>query len=164
MKQSGRLFQPEPRNSKAKSFSQVIVRTKHIHHNDFHLTTNSSIVAQKVISDDSLCPAFKDSDDIVLVKILRNETHLHLPIETVTPLTVSTSQDIISGSRLKSCLKWKSLSLRMTVEVEIDSWWAISVIEVFSINFWVIFWLMIRGIWWFFLMIEVSATIIFEQW
>ena len=122
MKQSGRLFQPEPRNSKAKLFSQVIVRAKHIHRNDFHLTTNSSIAAQKVISDDSLCPAFKDSDDIELVKILCNETHLHLPIETVTPLTVSTSQDIISGSRLKSCLKWKSLSLRMTVEVEMASW------------------------------------------
>ena len=164
MKQSGRLSQPEPRNSKAKLSSQVIVRTKHIHRNDFHLTTNSSIVAKKVISDDSLSPAFKNCDDIEFFKILCNETHLHLPIETVTPLTVSTSQDIISGSRLKSCLKWKSLSLRMTVEVEIDSWWAISVIDVFSINFWAIFWLIIRGIWWFFLTIEVSATIIFEQW
>ena len=36
-------------------FSQVIVRTKHIHRNDFHLTANDSIVAKKVISDDSLC-------------------------------------------------------------------------------------------------------------
>ena len=118
MKQSGRLFQPEPRNSKAKSFSQVIVRAKHIHRNDFHLTMNSSLVAQKVISDDSLCPVFKDSDDIELVKILRNKAHLHLPIETVTPLTVSTSQDIISGRREKSCLKRKSLNFRRTVEVE----------------------------------------------
>ena len=151
MKQSGRLFQPEPRNSKAKLSSQVIVRTKHIHSNDFHLTTNSSIVSKKLISDNSLCPAFKNSYDIKFVKILRNETHLHLPIATVTPLTVSTSQDIISGSRLKSCLKWKSLSFRITVEVEMDSWWAISVIDVFSINFWAIFWLIIRGIWWFFL-------------
>lgn len=56
--------------------SQIIVRTKHIHSNDFHLTTNSSIVAKKVISDDSLCSAFKNSDDIKLVKVLCNETHL----------------------------------------------------------------------------------------
>ena len=121
MKQSGRLFQPEPRNSKAKSFSQVIVRAKYIHRNDFHLPTDGLIVAKKMISDDSLCPAFKDSDDIELVKILRNETHLYLPIETVTPLTVSTSQDIISGRREKSCLKRKSLNFRRTVEVEMDS-------------------------------------------
>ena len=105
MKQSGRLFQPERGNSKAKLFIQVIVRAKHIHSNDFHLTMNGSIVAQKVISDDSLCSILKNSDDIELVKILRNKAHLHLPIETVTPLTVSTSQDLISGSRLKSCLK-----------------------------------------------------------
>ena len=164
VKQSGRLFQPEPRNPKAKLFSQVIIRTKHIHGNDFHLITDSSIVAKKVISDDGLSSTFKKGDDIEFVKILSNKTHLHLPIKTVTPLTVSTSQDIISGSRLKSCLKWKSLSLRMTVEVEMASWWAISVIEVFSINFWAIFWLMIRGIWWFFLTIEVSATVIFEHW
>ena len=105
MKQSGRLFQPEPRNSKAKLFNQVIVRAKQIHSNDFHLTTNGSIVAQKVISDDSLCSTFMKGDDIEFVEILSNETHLHLPIETVTLLTVSTSQDIISGSRLKSFLK-----------------------------------------------------------
>ena len=97
MKQSPRLFQPEPRNSKAKLSSQGIVSAKHIHRNEFHLTANGSIVSQKVISDDSLCSSLKDSDDIELFKILRNETHLHLPIETVTPLTVSTSQDIISG-------------------------------------------------------------------
>ena len=78
MKQSGRLFQPEPRNSKAKSFSQVIVGAKHIHSNDFHLTTNSSIVAKKVISYDSLCPAFKNRDDIELFKILCNKAHLSL--------------------------------------------------------------------------------------
>ena len=102
---------------KAKLFSQVVVRAKHIHRNDFHLTTNGSIVAKKVIPDDSLCSAFKDSDDIELIKILRNETHLHLPIETVTPLTVSTSQGIVSGRRERSCLKRKSLSLRMTVDV-----------------------------------------------
>ena len=59
-------------------FSQVIVRTKHIHRNDFHLTTNSSIVAQKVISDDSLCSAFKDSDDIEVIRILRNKAHFSL--------------------------------------------------------------------------------------
>ena len=78
VKQSGRLFQPEPRNSKAKLFSQVIVGVKHIHSNDFHLTTNGSIVAQKVISDDSLCSTLKNSDDIELVKILRNKAHLSL--------------------------------------------------------------------------------------
>ena len=121
VKQSGRPFQPEPRNSKAKLFGQVIVRAKHIHRDDFHLTTNGSIVAKKVISDDSLCSAFKNSDDIELIKILSNETHLYLPIETVTPLTVSTSQDIISGRRERLCLKRKSLSLRMTVEVEMAS-------------------------------------------
>ena len=59
-------------------FSQVVVRTKHIHSNDFHLTTNSSIVEKKVIPDDSLCSALKNSDDIKIVKILRNETHLSL--------------------------------------------------------------------------------------
>ena len=121
VKQSGRLFQPEPRNSKAKLFSQVIIRTKHIHSNHFHLTSNSTIIFKKVISNDGLCSALKNSDDIKIVKILRNETHLHLPIETVTSLTVSTSQDIISGRREKSCLKRKSLSLRITVEVEIAS-------------------------------------------
>ena len=91
-----------------------------------------------MISYDSLCSSLKNSDDVEFFEILRNETHLQLPIETVTPLTVSTSQDIISGRREKSCSKWKSLSLRMTVEVEIDSWWAMSVIEVFSISFWAI--------------------------
>ena len=102
-------------------FSQVVVRTKHIHSNDFHLTTNGSIVAKKVISNDSLCSTLKKSDNTEIIKILRNETHLHLPIETVTPLTVSTSQGIILGRCETSCLKRKSLSLRMTVEVEIDS-------------------------------------------
>ena len=85
MKQSGRLFQPEPRNSKAKLFSQVIVRTKHIHSNDFHLTTNSSIVAQKMISYDILCSALKNSDDIEIIKILRNETHLSLSKSVLIP-------------------------------------------------------------------------------
>ena len=121
MKQSGRLFQPEPRNLKAKLFSQVIVRTKHIHRNDFHLTSDNSIVAKKVISNDSLCSSLKNSDDIEIVKILRNKAHLHLPIETVTPRTVSTSQDIILGRFLKLHSKWKSLSFRMTVEVEMAS-------------------------------------------
>ena len=121
MKQSGRLFQPESRDLKVKLSSKVIVGTKHIHRNDLHLTTNSSIVAKKVIPDDSLCSTLKNSDDSEFVKILCNETHLHLPIETVTPLTVSTSQDIVSGRREKSSLKRKSLSLRMTVEVEMPS-------------------------------------------
>ena len=116
VKQSGRLFQPESRNSKAKLFSQVIIRTKHIHSNNFHLTTNDSIIFKKVIPDDSLCSSFKNSDDIELFKILCNEAHLHLPIETVTPLTVSTSQVIIFRRWEKSCLKWKSLSLRITVD------------------------------------------------
>ncbi|ELU83882.1 hypothetical protein PNI0360_02371, partial [Streptococcus pneumoniae PNI0360] len=72
MKQSGRLFQPEPRNLKAKLFSQVIVRAKHIHSNDFDATSDNSIVAKKVISNDSLCSTLKNSDDIEIVKILRN--------------------------------------------------------------------------------------------
>ena len=71
MKQSGRLFQPEPRNSKAKSFSQVM----DIHRNDFHLIANGSIVSQEVISDNNLCSSFKNSDDIEIVKILHNKTH-----------------------------------------------------------------------------------------
>ncbi|CTJ52696.1 hypothetical protein ERS070024_01957, partial [Streptococcus pneumoniae] len=40
---------------KAKLFSQVIVRAKHIHSNNFDATSDSSIVAKKVISNDSLC-------------------------------------------------------------------------------------------------------------
>ena len=78
VKQSGRLFQPEPRNLKAKLFRQVIVGTKHIHGNNFHLTSDCSIVAKKVISDDSLCSSLKNSDDTEFVKILRNGTHLSL--------------------------------------------------------------------------------------
>ena len=85
MKQSGRLFQPEPRNSKAKLFSQVIVRAKHIHSNDFDATSDGSIVSKKVISDDSLCSTFKNSDDIEVIKILRNETHLSLSKSVLTP-------------------------------------------------------------------------------
>ena len=89
-----------------------------------------------MISDDSLYSALKNSENIKLVKVLSNETHLHFPIETATLLTVSMSQDIISGRWLKSCLKWKALSFRMSVDVWMESWWAISVIEVFSISFW----------------------------
>ena len=81
MKQSGRLFQPEPRNSKAKSFSQVM----DIHRNDFHLIANGSIVAQKVISYGSLCSSFKNRDDIELIKVLRNETHLSLSKGILVP-------------------------------------------------------------------------------
>ena len=163
VKQSGRLFQPEHRNSEAKLFNQVIIRTKQIHSNNFYLTANSSMVAKKVILNDSFCSSLKNSYDTEIMKILRNETHLHLPIETVTHLTVLTSKGIISGKWLKLHSKWKSLSLWMTVEVEMESWWAILVIEVFSINFWAIFWLMIRGIWWFLLTIEVSATIVLNS-
>ncbi|CKG08403.1 ABC transporter%2C membrane-spanning permease [Streptococcus pneumoniae] len=61
---------------KAKLFSQVIVRAKHIHSNNFDATSDSSIVAKKVISNDSLCSSLKNSDDIEIVKILRNEAHL----------------------------------------------------------------------------------------
>ena len=105
MKQSRRVFQHEPRNSKAMLSSKVLIRAKHIHGDDFHLAANSSIVAQKVISKDNLCSALKNSDDIEIVKILSNETHLHFQIETVTPLTISTSHDIISYRRQKSCSK-----------------------------------------------------------
>ena len=76
VKQSGRLFQPEPRNLKAKLFNQVIIRTKHIHSNNFHSTSDCSIVAKKVVPDDSLCSSLKNSDDTEIIKILRNETHL----------------------------------------------------------------------------------------
>ncbi|COU10953.1 Uncharacterised protein [Streptococcus pneumoniae] len=65
-------------NVKAKLFSQAIVRAKHIHSNNFDATSDNSIVAKKVISNDSLCSSLKNSDDIELVKILRNEAHLSL--------------------------------------------------------------------------------------
>ena len=78
VKQSGRLFQPEPRNPKAKLFSQVIIRTKHIHSNDFDAISDGSIIFKKVISDDSLCSSFKDSEDIEFFKVLSNEAHLSL--------------------------------------------------------------------------------------
>ncbi|VQM48210.1 Uncharacterised protein [Streptococcus pneumoniae] len=65
-------------NVKAKLFSQAIVRAKHIHSNDFDATSDGSIIFKKVISDDSLCSSLKNSDDIEIVKILRNEAHLSL--------------------------------------------------------------------------------------
>ena len=65
----------------------MIVRTKHIHSYDFHSSSDDSIVTEKVISDDSLYSALKNSENIKLVKVLSNETHLHFPIETATPLT-----------------------------------------------------------------------------
>ncbi|CGG71341.1 Uncharacterised protein [Streptococcus pneumoniae] len=65
-------------NVKAKLFSQAIVRAKHIHSNNFDATSDNSIVAKKVISNDSLCSSLKNSDDIEIVKILRNEAHLSL--------------------------------------------------------------------------------------
>ncbi|VLC35636.1 Uncharacterised protein [Streptococcus pneumoniae] len=58
--------------------SQAIVRAKHIHSNNFDATSDGSIIFKKVISDDSLCSAFKNSDNIKIIKILRNETHLSL--------------------------------------------------------------------------------------
>ncbi|VMV59428.1 Uncharacterised protein [Streptococcus pneumoniae] len=63
-------------NVKAKLFSQAIVRAKHIHSNNFDATSDGSIIFKKVISDDSLCSSLKNSDDIEIVKILRNEAHL----------------------------------------------------------------------------------------
>ena len=43
-------------------------------------------------------------------------------MKLIFPLVkVYSSQDIISGRLEKSCLELKSLSLRMTVEVEMDS-------------------------------------------
>ena len=72
MKQSGRLFQPEPRNSKTKLSGQVIIRAKQIHCNDLHSTADGSIIiiAKKAISNNRLCSAFKDSDDIEIFKAL----------------------------------------------------------------------------------------------
>ena len=85
VKQSGRLFQPEPRNPKAKLFSQVIIRTKHIHSNDFDAISDGSIIFKKVISDDSLCSSFKDSEDIEFFKVLSNEAHLSLSEGILVP-------------------------------------------------------------------------------
>ena len=68
-----------------KSFIHVIVKPKYIPSNDFYPTTDSSIVAKRVISDGSLCSAFKDSNDIKLVKILGNETHLSLGKGVLVP-------------------------------------------------------------------------------
>ncbi|VLZ55543.1 Uncharacterised protein [Streptococcus pneumoniae] len=65
-------------NVKAKLFSQAIVRAKHIHSNNFDATSDGSIIFKKVISDDSLCSSLKNSDNIKIIKILRNETHLSL--------------------------------------------------------------------------------------
>ena len=48
-----------------KLFSQVIVRAKHIHSNDFHSTSDDSIIFKKVISNNSLCSSLKNSDDII---------------------------------------------------------------------------------------------------
>ena len=134
-------------------FSQVIVRAKHIHSNDFHLTTNGSIVDRMIV-------CVLPSRTVMILSFSKScEIKLIFPL-----LKAYSSQVIISGRWEKSCLKWKSLSLRMTVEVEMESWWTMSVIEVFSISFWAIFWLIIRGIWWFFLKREISDTAIFEQW
>ena len=114
MKQYGRLFQPEPRNSKVNLFSQVIVGTKHIHSNDFHLTSDCPIIFKKVISDNSLCSSFKNSNDSELFKILCNEAHLSLSKSVLIP------RHNLRKAR-KIMIKQRSLSLRMTVEVEMDS-------------------------------------------
>ena len=65
-------------STRKKLFSQVIVRAKQIHSNDFDATSDGSIVSKKVISDDSLCSTFKNSDDIEVIKILRNKAHFSL--------------------------------------------------------------------------------------
>ena len=114
MKQSGRLFQADPRNSKAKLFSQVVVRAKHIHSNDFHLTANDSIVEQKVIS---MIVWVLPSSTVIMLRLSKS-----CAIKLIFPLVKAySSQDIILGRLEKSCLKRKSLSLRMTVEVEMAS-------------------------------------------
>ena len=110
------MFQPEPRNSKANLFSQVIIRIKHIHSNDFRLTTNASIVAQKVISNDGLCSALKNSDNVEIVKILSNETHLSLSEGTLIP-----GHNLRKTRKIMLKTEVIELSLRMTVEVEMDS-------------------------------------------
>ena len=114
-----------------KKFSgNIVVGAKHIHSNDFHLTTNGSIVAQKVISDDSLCSAFKDSDDIEVIRILRNKAHFSLSEGRLIP-----GHNLRKTRKIMLKTEVIELSLRMTVEVEMESWREISVIEVFSINF-----------------------------
>ena len=74
-----------------KLFSQVIIGDKHIHCNDFDATSNRTLILKKMISDDSLCSTLKNSYDIEVFKILRNKAHLHLSIEAVRGVTVSTS-------------------------------------------------------------------------
>ncbi|KXT64166.1 hypothetical protein STRDD04_01283 [Streptococcus sp. DD04] len=44
-----------------------------------------------MIANGCLRSSVQNCDDLERVKILRNEAHLYLPIETVTFLTVSTS-------------------------------------------------------------------------
>ncbi len=96
VKQSGSLFQTEPRNSKAKLLSQVIIGTKHIHGNDFHSTSDRSIIFKKVISNDSSCFSFKKGDDIELVKVLSNKAHFSFCKNILVPRhNLSQSRKII---------------------------------------------------------------------
>ena len=85
VKQSCGLFQPESRNSKAKLFSQGIIRAKHIHSNDFDATSDGSIIFKKVITNDSLCSTHKNSDDVEIIEILCNKTHLSLSEGILVP-------------------------------------------------------------------------------
>ena len=48
-------------------------------------TWQRTVLSKKVISDDSLCSTFKNSDDSELFKILRNETHLSLSKSVLIP-------------------------------------------------------------------------------
>ena len=43
---------------------------------DFYLILDNSIIAKKVISDNRLCPTLKVSDDVEILTILCNKTHL----------------------------------------------------------------------------------------
>ena len=143
--------------------SQVMVGTEHVHCNDLDATSHLSGITKEMIANSHLCPSVEDWDDLERVKILRNEAHLYLPIETVTSLTVLTSQLMYSGSQARSALRSNSFSFRITVEVETAKLSAMSVIESFSITFWAIFCLTMVAIWWFFLTRELSATATFPQ-
>ena len=75
-----------------------------------------------MISNDRLGSAVQDGQDLIGVKILSDKAHLPF-LEAVLIPTHDFCQFV---SNLNS------LSLRMTVEVEIESLWAISVMACFS--------------------------------
>lgn len=78
-----------------------------------------------MISNDRLGSAVQDGQDLIGIKILSDKAHLPF-------LKRYSSQLMISGSLCQFVSNLNSLSLRMTVEVEIESLWAISAMACFS--------------------------------